>query len=39
MPELAELLKLLVEREGSDLHLRVGEPPILRIHGDRKSVV
>ena len=34
MPELAELLKLLVEREGSDLHLRVGEPPILRIHGE-----
>ena len=34
MPELAELLKILVERQGSDLHLRVGEPPILRIHGD-----
>lgn len=34
MPELAELLKMLVEREGSDLHLRVGEPPILRIHGE-----
>jgi len=34
MPELAELLKLLVEREGSDLHLRVGGPPILRIHGE-----
>lgn len=25
---------MLVDREGSDLHLRVGEPPVLRIHGD-----
>ncbi len=28
-----ELLRELVEREGSDLHLRVGEPPVFRIHG------
>lgn len=28
-----DLLRELVEREGSDLHLRVGEPPIYRIHG------
>jgi twitching motility protein PilT len=28
------LLRELVAREGSDLHLRVGEPPIFRIHGD-----
>ena len=34
MPELDELLKLVVEREGSDLHLRVGEPPVIRIHGE-----
>ena len=34
MPELAELLQILVDRGGSDLHLRVGEPPVLRIHGD-----
>ena len=32
--QLDELLRLLVEREGSDLHLRVGEPPVYRIHGD-----
>lgn len=28
-----ELLTELVQREGSDLHLRVGEPPVYRIHG------
>lgn len=28
-----ELLTQLVEREGSDLHVKVDEPPIFRIHG------
>jgi twitching motility protein PilT len=28
-----ELLTELVSREGSDLHMRVGEPPVFRIHG------
>ena len=28
-----QLLTELVSRDGSDLHLRVGEPPVLRIHG------
>ncbi len=28
-----DLLKELVAKEGSDLHLKVGEPPIYRIHG------
>jgi twitching motility protein PilT len=32
--ELNELLKTLVDKHGSDLHLRVGEPPIMRIHGE-----
>ncbi len=27
-------LKYLVEREGSDLHLKVGSPPVARVHGD-----
>jgi len=31
--ELDELLRELVEREGSDLHLKVGEPPVYRVHG------
>jgi len=34
MPDLIELLQMLVDRGGSDLHLRAGEPPIFRIHGD-----
>jgi twitching motility protein PilT len=40
-PDLAEargameaLLRLLVEAEASDLHLRSGEPPMLRRHGE-----
>ncbi len=28
------LLRLLVEQKGSDLHLRCGEPPIIRLHGE-----
>jgi twitching motility protein PilT len=31
--EIAELLKVVVDQEASDLHLIVGKPPILRIHG------
>jgi twitching motility protein PilT len=29
-----DLLRMVVQRDASDLHLRAGEPPILRIHGD-----
>jgi twitching motility protein PilT len=32
--ELEGLLRLLAERSGSDLHLRVGEPPVIRKDGD-----
>jgi twitching motility protein PilT len=32
--EIEGLLRKLVERSASDLHLRVGEPPILRTHGE-----
>jgi twitching motility protein PilT len=31
---LGELLKRLVETGSSDLHLRVGEPPLFRMHGE-----
>jgi len=31
---LDDLLKLLVRHEGSDLHIRAGESPVFRIHGD-----
>jgi twitching motility protein PilT len=30
---LDELLQMLIEQDGSDLHLQAGEPPVLRIHG------
>jgi len=29
-----ELLAALLEREGSDLHLTAGAPPVVRVHGD-----
>lgn len=32
--QIDELLKLVVQRQGSDLHIRVGEPPMIRIFGD-----
>jgi twitching motility protein PilT len=31
--EMADLLELVVEEGASDLHLPVGSPPVLRIHG------
>ena len=36
--EIDRLLRMMVDQEGSDLHLRVGEPPILRIHGELKRI-
>ncbi len=32
--EMDRLLRLLVQAEASDLHLRSGEPPLLRLHGE-----
>ena len=29
-----ELLRLVVKQQGSDLHMRAGEPPVIRVHGD-----
>ena len=31
--EMSDLLQLVVEENASDLHLQVGVPPVLRIHG------
>ncbi|HID08098.1 MAG TPA: type IV pili twitching motility protein PilT, partial [Armatimonadetes bacterium] len=31
--DIHDLLREVVERDGSDLHLKVGEPPIFRIYG------
>jgi twitching motility protein PilT len=36
--EIDGLLKYLVQAEGSDLHLRVGEPPLIRLHGELKRL-
>ena len=33
MLEMNEMLRLVVEREGSDLHLSVGKPAVMRLHG------
>jgi len=33
MPQIDQFLKVLVEQGGSDLHLTVGSPPIMRVHG------
>jgi twitching motility protein PilT len=33
LPSIDELLMEVVNANGSDLHIRVGEPPIIRIHG------
>ncbi len=33
MVHIDDLLRMLVESDASDLHLRVGEPPVMRIHG------
>ena len=36
--KLGKLLRNLVESKSSDLHLRVGEPPMLRTHGEIKRL-
>ncbi len=35
---LDTLLRLMVEKGASDLHLRCGEPPILRLHGEMARI-
>jgi twitching motility protein PilT len=31
--EMVSLLRMLIDREGSDLHIAVGNPPVGRVHG------
>jgi twitching motility protein PilT len=38
MPTLPELLTTTVEMEGSDLHLSIGTPPQVRVHGRLKRL-
>jgi twitching motility protein PilT len=33
MAQIDQFLKVLVEQKGSDLHLTVGSPPVVRVHG------
>ncbi|MBX7245857.1 MAG: type IV pilus twitching motility protein PilT [Candidatus Sumerlaeaceae bacterium] len=33
MLEMNEMLKIVVERDGSDLHISVGKQPVMRLHG------
>ena len=36
MPDftLIDLLNVLIDSDGSDLHIKMGEPPVIRVHGD-----
>ena len=36
--EMDALLTTLVQKGGSDLHLRVGEPPVIRLHGEMMRI-
>ena len=38
MLHIDDLLRMLVESEASDLHLRIAEPPMMRIHGSLRRV-
>jgi twitching motility protein PilT len=33
-PEVNRLFRMVMEHEGSDLHLKVGQPPMMRLKGD-----
>ena len=34
---LSELLNILIDNDGSDLHLTVGSPPRIRVHGELQT--
>jgi twitching motility protein PilT len=34
MPDLNDYLRHIVEKRGSDLHLKVGQPPVVRVNGE-----
>ena len=38
MPEIDDLLRFMVEVEGSDLHLMCGAKPLMRVHGDLRVI-
>jgi len=38
MPQIDQFLRLLLQRDGSDLHLSCGSAPVLRVHGELERV-
>jgi twitching motility protein PilT len=38
MAQIDQFLKVLVEQNGSDLHLTTGAPPIMRVHGNMQQL-
>jgi twitching motility protein PilT len=38
MAQIDQFLRVLVEQQGSDLHLSTGSPPIIRVHGHLQRV-
>jgi len=38
MAQIDQFLKVLVEQSGSDLHLTVGSPPVMRVHGNMQRI-
>ena len=38
MAKIDQFLKVLVEQGGSDLHLTVGSPPVMRVHGHLQRI-
>jgi twitching motility protein PilT len=38
MAQIDQFLKVLVEQGGSDLHLTVGSPPVMRVHGHMSRI-
>lgn len=38
MAQIDQFLKVLVEQGGSDLHLTVGSPPVIRVHGNLQRI-
>lgn len=37
-PDIGKLLHMMIELGGSDLHLKVGSPPCIRVHGEMERV-
>ena len=35
-PEVNKLFRLVMKMEASDLHLKVGQPPMMRLRGDMR---